>query len=256
MAESIRPGGSHKTTNDVVFGLLRELINRESVILDFGAGAGHMCQRVGEHLSGKGMDPKEHLVACEVVPEKLQYAGVECRRIATDSKIPFDEGSFDIIYAIEVLEHAPRPYDFFEEAFDKLKEGGRLIFTVPNTLHMMSRLRFFFTGFGDMYPAPSVETENAGRICGHIMPLNYAYFNYGLRKAGFRTIDFHVDRKKRSATALAVLFYPLLKWSSRRLEKSLRDYDVDLWKETREVVLKMNSMEMLTSRSCILSAQK
>ena len=65
-------------------------------------------------------------------------------------------------------------------------DGGFLIFSVPNTLHFKSRLQFLFTGYGDMFGPPSTEDKNAGRICGHIMPLSFPYFVYGLKRAGFR----------------------------------------------------------------------
>ena len=48
-----------------------------------------------------------------------------------------------------------------------------------------------------MYPPPSFQIKNAGRICGHIMPLNYAYFRYGLLKAGFKNVKFFSDRLKK-----------------------------------------------------------
>ena len=36
---------------------------RDSRILDFGAGLGHMCQRIGRHFQNLNKDPREHLVA-------------------------------------------------------------------------------------------------------------------------------------------------------------------------------------------------
>lgn len=256
MPETISPGGSNRTTNDVIFSILEGLMQGTSRMLDFGAGTGHMSQRVGELMIKKGMDPARYLHACEIAPEKFQYGKVECRAISTDSRIPFEDNSFDIIYSIEVLEHTPRPYDFFEEAGRKLKKGGRLIFSVPNTLQMQSRLKFLFTGFGEMYPPPSIHMKNAGRICGHIMPLNYSQFSYALRKAGFSSIAFHSDRKKKSAVFPALLLYPFLKLGTLQYGRSLKRYDLEVWEETRDVVRTMNTFSMLTSRSCIIVASK
>lgn len=255
-SEQLRPKGSNTVTNDVIFGLIKDLITPKSSILDFGAGNGFMCWRIGELLEKKGMLPNEHLAACEIAPEKFQYGKVKCHAIATDSKIPFNNENFDIIYAIEVLEHAPRPYDFFKEAYAKLKPGGRLIFSVPNTLQLQSRLKFLLTGFGEMYPPPSIHDRNAGRICGHIMPLNYPYFHYGLRKAGFSGIEFHADRRKKGALFLTALLYPFIRAGSRGYDKDLKKYDPEVWEETKMVLTDMNSLDMLTSRSCIITARR
>jgi len=254
--KTIPSSGSHKVTNEVIFNLIVERITDSSRILDFGAGAGYMCAKVGDYLSAKGVAPAQRLNACEITPEKFLYEEVECQEISTNSVIPFDDSTFDLIYSIEVLEHTPRPYDFFAEAFRKLRGGGHLIFSVPNILHMKSRLGFLFTGFGDMFGPPSTLDKNAGRICGHIMPLNYSHFHYGLKRAGFEDIKFFVDRRKRSSLFLALLFYPFLRIGTGRYNRSLMEYDMEVWEENREVVSEMNSLDMLSSRSCILVARK
>ena len=256
MSAEIRAGGSNKITNDVILGLVKERITPGSRLLDFSAGQGHMSSRVGEYLLGQGVDPKDHLYACDISPEKFIYDRIECRKNTADSNIPFEDGYFDIIYAIEVVEHLPRPYDFFNEAYRKLKPGGHLIFSAPNMLHMQSRLKFFFTGFAEMFGPLSTEDKNAGRVCGHIMPLNYSHFHYGLKKARFRGIKLSIDRRKRSAKFLACLFYPLLRLGSKITDRDLEKYDREVWAENREVVYKVNSFDVLTSRSCIIAAQK
>lgn len=250
------PSASHRVTNEVIFRLITERITAESRLLDFGAGRGHMCQRLGRFFREHGQDPQAHLVACEVVPEVFQYSEIGCHRISTDSVIPFPEASFDLIYAIEVLEHTPRPYDFFTQAFAKLKPGGHLIFSVPNALHFQSRLAFLLTGFAEMFGPPSSLDQNAGRICGHIMPLSYPHLVTGLRRRGFAEVRFVRDRTKRGAAFLALLCYPLLRLASWRYGRALRRYDGTVWEENAGVVSEVNRLPVLTSRSCILVARK
>lgn len=256
MSDVIVAGGSSKITNNAIFKIITDRISSNSVLLDFGAGQGHMSSRVGDYLLDRGMDPNSSLFACDVVPSEFKYSKIKCLKISTNSTIPFDDGFFDIIYAIEVMEHMPRPYDFIKEAYKKLKPGGSLIFSVPNILHMQSRMKFFLSGFGEMFGPLSSLEKNAGRICGHIMPLNYSHFHYGLRKVNFRDIMFYVDRRKKSALFLALLFYPLLKLASWNVDRDLKDYDKDLWSENRAVISNLSSFDVLTSRSCIISAQK
>jgi len=72
--EPIIKAASHRSTNDLIFTLITDRISPASRILDFGAGPGHMCQRIGRHFENLNKDPGEHLVACEVVPEIFQYS--------------------------------------------------------------------------------------------------------------------------------------------------------------------------------------
>jgi SAM-dependent methyltransferase len=248
--------GSHRVTNDVIYGLITSRITPDARVVDFGAGRGHMSQRLGAFFKAAGRQPREHITPCEIVPEIFSYGEVGCRKIDIHSEIPVDDASQDMIYAIEVLEHIPRPYDFFQEARSKLMPGGHLIFSVPNALHLKSRLQFLFTGYADMFGPPSSLEKNAGRICGHIMPLSYAHFVYGLRRAGFTEIEFHTDRLKRSSLFLSIVSYPLLWIGAWLNDRNLRRYDPEVWRENRSLVWRVNRLDVLASRSCIIVARK
>ncbi len=250
------PSASHRVTNEVLFGLVTARIGPEARVLDFGAGRGHMAQRLGRWFESKGKVPAEHVFACEVAPEVFQYKAIPCVRMGFDSVIPFEPGTFDLILAIEVLEHTPRPYDFLFEAFAKLRPGGWLVFSTPNPLHMKSRFQFLLTGFAEMYGPPSSDMANAGRICGHIMPLSYPWFVYGLKRAGFVQIETASDRHKKSSRALALLMYPFLRLASARFNSGLRKYDEKVWEENREIANQVNQLGLLSSRSCIMLARK
>jgi len=165
---------SHRLTNNVVFKVICDSVGTDGKVLDFGSGAGHMCQRLGNYFEEAGRNPADHIYACEINPSEFLYDKIKCKKISPDSDIPFPDNHFDLICSIEVIEHTRRPYDLFCEAYKRLKPDGTFLWTTPNLLHMKSRLEFLFTGFGDMYPPPSSLEKNAGRICGHIMPLNLA----------------------------------------------------------------------------------
>jgi glycosyltransferase involved in cell wall biosynthesis len=67
-----------------------------------------------------------------------------------DGKImPFDAGSFDCVFATEVLEHCPEPEIVLKETYRVLKPGGILFFTVPFlwNLHEVPRDEYRFTPF-------------------------------------------------------------------------------------------------------------
>ena len=136
MTNIIHAGGSHIATNNAIFDLIKGRINARSKILDFGAGKGHMSSRIGEHYREQGHEPKDHVVVCDIFPEFYEYPHLTCQKVGTDCTIPFKDKTFDLIYAIEVLEHTPRPYDFMEETFKKLKKVGD--FSIQTYLGTMS----------------------------------------------------------------------------------------------------------------------
>lgn len=256
MNTPIRTTASHPKTNAAIYRLITSNITRDSKVLDFGAGIGYMCQQVGDWFHAHGATPREHVHACEIAPEGFRYEEITCQEISTDSVIPFEDSSFDLIYAIEVLEHTPRPYDFIKQAYQKLKPGGTLIFSTPNILHFQSRLKLLLTGYPEMYGPLSAQDKNAGRICGHIMPLGFNQFHYGLRKAGFENIEFHIDRRKKGAIGPALLLYPLLLAMSYKTKRDLKRYDSEVYEENRDIIMKMNSIDVVSSRSAIIVANK
>jgi SAM-dependent methyltransferase len=251
------PSASHARTNEVIFGLVTAGLDPSTCqILDFGAGRGHMCQRLGDWLDTHQQTPATHLHACEIAPADFKYAGCACHAIGTDSTIPFPDNSFDVIYSIEVMEHLPRPFDFLHNAWQKLKLGGRLIISIPNPLHLQSRFKILFTGFGELFGPPSAKIENAGGICGHIMPLPFSHLHYGLRKAGFANIRHEIDRRKKGAMGWYFLLWPLMQLGRLAYQRELKRYDRSVFDETSQVAYKMNSFDLLTSRSNLLVACK
>jgi SAM-dependent methyltransferase len=258
MSNEIKPGASHPATNNVIYSLITRNISANSKVLDFGAGQGYMSKKIGDHFKSmpKSPAPREHIFACEIDTDGFKYEEIECVKISPNSEIPFPNETFDLIYAIEVLEHTPRPYDFFLECFAKIKPGGTLLFSTPNILHFKSRFQFLMTGYSEMYGPLSIKNENAGRICGHIMPLSFNNFHYGLSKAGFQNIEFYIDRRKKGALIPAILFYPLLKLATWKTKKATKAYDMSVYKENEHAIEMMNSLDALSSRSCILVARK
>jgi SAM-dependent methyltransferase len=247
---------SRASTNQLVFDLISPFIIERKCVLDFGAGLGHMCQRLGELARERGLSPADIVHACEIDTLQFEYGPVSCKSISDDCEIPFPHNFLNAIYSIEVLEHTRRPYDFFNEAYRALKPGGILVVTIPNIAHMLSRLKFFLTGFSQMFGPPSKQMKNAGRICGHIMPLSYPYLHYGATLAGFTQIRLMADRIKRSSRFLFLLFSPLLLWGTHCYLRELKQYDLEVRDENQKIVQAANTLPLIASRSCIVVAEK
>jgi SAM-dependent methyltransferase len=246
---------SHKKTNDKVFELATSFISKKTKILDIGAGRGHLSRRVHDFLTTKKFNSK-NLLATDFDKKIFQASEVNFKQADFNKKLPFSNSSFDIVYSVEVIEHLRCPYDFIDECYRILKPNGILIISTPNILSLNSRLKFFITGFSEFYKPPSIKPENAGRLCGHIMPLHLAYFDYGLRKSGFGPMKLFCDKVQSKSKLLYCFLFPFLKFSHWRQMNSLESYDLDLYNETKHSLINMNSYVALTSRSLLFITKK
>ena len=246
---------SHKKTNDKVFELVSSFISKKSKILDLGAGRGHLSRRVHDLLIKNRFSPK-NLLATDFEKKIFQANEVAFKQADFNKELPFPNASFDIVYSVEVIEHLRCPYDFLDECYRILKPNGMLIISTPNTLSLNSRLKFFVTGFSEFYKPPSIKPENAGRLCGHIMPLHLAYYDYGLRKSGFGPMKLFCDKVQSRSKLLYYFLFPFLKFSHWKQMNSLESYDLDLYNETKHTLVNMTSYTALTSRSLLFVAKK
>ncbi|MBK9252404.1 MAG: class I SAM-dependent methyltransferase [Proteobacteria bacterium] len=99
-------------------------------MLDSGAGAGIVKQMnfrgLGAEVSGTEPDPRV-----------LENPMLDVARMAWAEEIPFADGSFDLVFADNVLEHLQNPGAVFREVFRVLKPGGKFVFKTPNKWHYM-----------------------------------------------------------------------------------------------------------------------
>jgi hypothetical protein len=121
---------------------------------------------------------------------------------------------------------------------------------------MLSRMTFAASGHYYMFPSPSTKPANAGRLSGHVAPLPFQYWHYGLRSAGFSDIRLHTDRTKKGAAGLAAIFWPVVRFSTALHLRRLARREPPLFEETSEVVRQSNSWTALTSRSLVFQVVK
>ena len=72
----------------------------------------------------------------------LQERGVDARFAPADDP-PFEMGTFDAVYAGEIIEHLTDPEAALRRWVELLKPNGRLIVTTPNRRHLLTRVRGF-----------------------------------------------------------------------------------------------------------------
>lgn len=71
--------------------------------------------------------------------EKTERLGLGGRFVVADvmEGTPFPDGSFDRVFALEILEHLPEPARFLTEVRRVLADDGRLLLSVPNPYYYM-----------------------------------------------------------------------------------------------------------------------
>lgn len=244
------------TTNRFVLTRIRESGKLAAPILDLGAGSGFFTRLISKEREALGLKPGEGIAACDISGSTFKADGVTLKECDVNLGLPYEDASFDTVVAIEVFEHTRAPYDVIADVFRVLKPGGLLIFSVPNPGHALSRVKFLFSGHYHMFPSPSIKPENAGRICGHIAPLPFQYWHYGLRRAGFTKIELFPDRTKRSASFFAGLLWPFSRLATAAHTGRIARREPELAAETGEVAREANSWTALTSRSLVFTAVK
>lgn len=255
-AHPVHHRGSHLITEGAILARLGAQLTQPIAILDLGCGGGALIAKVAQTYRGKGWDPAKWLHAADIDATHYATPEVPFTVINVNRPLPFEDASLDLITLVEVLEHSEAPYPLMREIHRVLKPGGRLLFSVPNVGHMLSRLSFLLTGFFHIYPPPSILPENAGRLCGHIMPLPLAYWVYGLRKAGFIGIESEPDRIKRGAALAAALLAVLWVPATAIYRRKINRYDAAVFIENEMPLARTNSWPMLSSRSLVVSAIK
>ncbi len=85
------------------------------------------------------------VVGVDVDREALEHAaklGIETHWADVDEPLPFDDASFDVVVAGELLEHVRDPAALVAEARRALRPEGTFVGSVPNAFRLKNRLRF------------------------------------------------------------------------------------------------------------------
>jgi SAM-dependent methyltransferase len=93
-------------------------------VLDAGCGGGATLESLRRYGYPQGMEPSEEAVAYN------RQKGREVVRGYIED-MPFDDGSFDLVLALDVIEHVPEDLAALAELDRVLKPGGFLLVTVP-----------------------------------------------------------------------------------------------------------------------------
>ncbi len=249
-------GWSAPATLRQVAGMIADLDWSAARVADVGAGRGSFSKLVGETLRAQlGLEPRDHVFACDLIPDSFEYDGIDCVKTAPDGSLPFDDASFDAVVSIEVIEHVEDQFAFLRELARIAKPGAPVIVTTPNTLNANSRLRTLTQGFPVLYDPLPLSTHDPRLLGGHIHPISPYFLVYGALRAGLVEPSLHVDRHKLSATWMAALLWPAIALGGALQSSRLRRKHPEILAENRALIARQQSWDLLTSRTAILRAE-
>jgi 2-polyprenyl-6-hydroxyphenyl methylase/3-demethylubiquinone-9 3-methyltransferase len=123
---------------------LRPLTGRTA--LDVGCGAGLLTEplaRLGAHVTG--IDAAPELI--EAARTHAGESGLAIRYVA--GEVAELDGKFDLVTALEVVEHVADPASFVRTLADRLAPGGLLVMSTPNRTGLSKLLTITLAeGFG------------------------------------------------------------------------------------------------------------
>ena len=153
-------------------------------VLDLGCRDGALSSAYAEGNEVIGVDADKEALA------EAQKLGIETRWADLDEPLPFEDASFDVVVAGELLEHLRDPVRLVGDVRRILRPGGTFVASVPNAFRLKNRLRFLLGRKPEddpthlhMFSPPEVRALLAGFdsvrldfIAGRLVPLHARLF--------------------------------------------------------------------------------
>jgi methionine biosynthesis protein MetW len=107
-------------------------------VLDLGCRDGALTEAYVAGNEVVGVDADREALA------EAERRGIETHWADLDQPLAFDDASFDVVVAGELLEHLRDPDSLVAQIQRVLRPGGTFVASVPNAYRLKGRLRFLF----------------------------------------------------------------------------------------------------------------
>lgn len=122
--------GRRKILTAFVEQICRQVTDRRPRILDVGCGTGANLLMLSEYGEAEGVDISEDALAF------CRERGLDKVRLGAGEKLPYEDGTFDLVTALDVVEHMDDDLAGLREMRRVLRPGGRVLLFVPTFMFL------------------------------------------------------------------------------------------------------------------------
>ena len=176
VANAVRTGGiSAGPIYDAVLRVASP--HARGVVLDFGAGSGTVATLMAD------VPAVTAVTAADLAPDAGATSSPKVRWVRADlnEPLPLPAHGFDLIVAVEIIEHLENPRAVAREWLRLLRPGGTLVMSTPNVECIRSLLALVFRGHFLPFTEPWYPA--------HITALTAADVQRVLTEAGFQGVQ-------------------------------------------------------------------
>jgi len=122
--------GRRKILTSFVEDICRRVTDRRPRILDVGCGTGANLLMLSQFGDAEGVDISEDALAF------CRERGLEKVKPGAGEQLPYDDGTFDLVTALDVVEHMDDDLAGLREMRRVLRPGGRVLLFVPTFMFL------------------------------------------------------------------------------------------------------------------------
>ena len=122
--------GRRKILTSFVEDICRRVTDRRPRILDVGCGTGANLLMLSHYGDAEGVDISEDALAF------CREHGLEKVKLGAGEELPYDDGTFDLVTALDVVEHMDDDLAGLREMRRVLRPGGRVLLFVPTFMFL------------------------------------------------------------------------------------------------------------------------
>jgi len=122
--------GRRKIIASFVEDICRRVTDRRPRILDVGCGTGANLLMLSKYGDAEGVDVSEDALAF------CRERGLENVKLGAAEELPYDDGTFDLVTALDVVEHLDDDLAGLREMRRVLRPGGRVLLFVPTFMFL------------------------------------------------------------------------------------------------------------------------
>jgi SAM-dependent methyltransferase len=122
--------GRRKILAGFVEAICGQVTDRRPRILDVGCGTGANLLMLSEYGDAEGVDISEDALAF------CRERGLDKVRLGAGEQLPYEDGTFDLVTALDVVEHMDDDLAGLREMRRVLRPGGRVLLFVPTFMFL------------------------------------------------------------------------------------------------------------------------